>query len=362
MRILMLASDAHGGFGGIALYNRNLLDALASRDDIGEILVLPRIVSEPGFTPPQKVRYDPWSTAGRAAFLRRSAVNAMTGEIDLVYCAHINLLPVAAPLARLRRIPLVLGIHGIDAWRPPANPLAARLARACRHVFSVSRLTLDRFRAWAGNGQATVAVLPNAVRGEDFGLGPKPPDLVERYRLAGRKTVMTFGRMSPEERYKGFDEVIEALPGLRTAAPTVTYLAVGDGADRPRLQAKAAELAVADRVVFAGRIPEDRKADHYRLADAYVMPSRGEGFGFVVLEALASGLPVVASTADGTREALMGGALGRLVDPGDAPGLRRAILEALGRPKAIPPGLEHFSFDNFRRRLHAALDCVFLAV
>ena len=95
--------------------------------------------------------------------------------------------------------------------------------------------------------------------------------------------------------------------------PNIAYLIVGDGDDRQRLEAKARSRGIDDRVVFAGFIPEAEKADHYRLADAFVMPGRGEGFGFVFLEALACGIPVVGSRLDGSREALAPGGVG---DPG----------------------------------------------
>jgi glycosyltransferase involved in cell wall biosynthesis len=82
------------------------------------------------------------------------------------------------------------------------------------------------------------------------------------------------------------------------------------------------------------------------------MPSRGEGFGFVFLEAMASGIPVVASSIDGGREAVLDGALGILVDPGNREDLKRGILEALARPKGIPTGLDYFFFEKFEQRCH----------
>ncbi|MGH6923676.1 MAG: glycosyltransferase, partial [Propylenella sp.] len=92
-----------------------------------------------------------------------------------------------------------------------------------------------------------------------------------------------------------------------------------------------------------------------RLADAYVMASRWEGFGIVVIEALACGVPVVGSTADGTQEALLHGELGAAVDPDDPDALEEAILEALARPKRPPERLSFFAFENFEARLRAAL-------
>ena len=91
-------------------------------------------------------------------------------------------------------------------------------------------------------------------------------------------------------------------------------------------------------------------ADHYRLADAYIMPSHGEGFGFVFLEALACGIPAVGSKVDGGREALREGSLGRLVDPENAAELEDAILNAVREPKQVPEGIEYFSYENFERR------------
>jgi glycosyltransferase involved in cell wall biosynthesis len=176
-----------------------------------------------------------------------------------------------------------------------------------------------------------------------------------RHGLADRTVIMTLGRMDSRERAKGFDEVIAAMPQLRKTRPDLTYLCAGDGDDRERLEEKARALGVADIVVFTGRIPEERKADYLRLADAYVMPSREEGFGFVILEALACGIPVVASAIDGTREALRNGELGTLVDPADPAALERVILDAVQRPKAVPAGLDHFLFANFARRLREAL-------
>jgi phosphatidyl-myo-inositol dimannoside synthase len=108
-------------------------------------------------------------------------------------------------------------------------------------------------------------------------------------------------------------------------------------------------------VVFAGFVAEDQKSAYYNLADAYVMPSTGEGFGFVFIEALACGVPCVASSMDGGREALLEGQLGAIVDPHDEVAVTSAVLETLARPKAIPAGLAYFEFPKFAERLMASL-------
>jgi len=112
-------------------------------------------------------------------------------------------------------------------------------------------------------------------------------------------------------------------------------------------------------VIFTGFFAEREKADLYNLADVYVMPSRGEGFGFVFLEAMASGVPAIASRLDGGREALLGGELGLLVDPSSAAEIRLGIQEILARgERRVPERLEFFAYPNFERRVHAIIDAV----
>ena len=117
------------------------------------------------------------------------------------------------------------------------------------------------------------------------------------------------------------------------------------------MERKVDDLGLRDRVVFAGFVPEEQKPDYYRLADAYVMPSRGEGFGIVFLEALACGLPVMGSIADGGREALLNGALGCLVDPSNPVDIVRGVLETITRGKGpVQDGLSYYSREAFMRR------------
>ncbi len=356
VRILMLATDAHGGFGGISQYNRNSIEAMASFDRVREVVVLPRIVNERELSVPKKVRYDLAGVAGLRRYLWRSTTHAFgANSYDLIFCAHINLMPVAAAIAYIRRVPLLLAIHGIDGWRRPSRRVVAMIISRADLVLSVSQITLDKFRSWSAVDERATAVLPNAIRSECYGVGQKDEALLQRFGIRSRKVIMTLGRMSSDERSKGFDQIIELMPRLRELEPNITYIAAGDGDDRPRLENKARQLGVDDRVIFVGRIPEERKPDFYRLADAYVMPSFWEGFGIVVLEALACGLPVVASSIDGTREALRGGELGTLVDPRDPKALLAAIVDALQKPKQVPSGLGYFSFEQFARRLHCAL-------
>jgi glycosyltransferase involved in cell wall biosynthesis len=365
MRLLTLVTDAFGGRGGIAKFNRDLLASLCSHPATTEVVALPRVMPEPVTRlMPDGLTYRPEAAGGKAGYAQSVLQTLATGgRFDGVVCGHLNLLPLAALAAWWKRAPLLLVIHGIDAWQPPGGGVMAALTRkAIGRVdafVAVSALTKGRFLSWTGLPEERGFVVPNCIDVSAFGPGPKRADLLKRYGLEGKRIVLTLGRMSAAERYKGFDETMEAVAALAPDHPDLAYLICGDGDDRPRLEQKAADLGIADRVVFAGYVPEAEKADHYRLADAFVMPGRGEGFGIVYLEALACGVPVVASSLDASREAVRDGLLGEVVDPDDADSVRRGILDALAKEPGVPEGLAYFSFEHFVERWHRVTEQVF---
>lgn len=351
----MLASDAHGGFGGIAQYNRDLVDALVSQPQVCEIVVLVRSIESPDFTAPAKVTYVRAAAGGAGAFVLRALLQAaLGGPFDLVLCGHVNLTPLALLARWIARARLVVSVHGTDVWTRPPRRVTGWSLRAADLILSVSVFTVERMRTWLRAPIPPVVVIPNAIDIERFGLADKNPELVQRHGLAGKRVIMTLGRMAANERAKGFDELIELMPRLHKQCPDLVYLCSGDGDDRARLEAKAQALGCQDIVLFTGRIPELRKADYFRLADAYVHPSQMEGFGIVLLEALACGVPVVGSILDATEEALLFGELGRAVDPFDKEALSGAILSAINQPKRVPERLAYYAHANFRARVAEA--------
>jgi glycosyltransferase involved in cell wall biosynthesis len=137
----------------------------------------------------------------------------------------------------------------------------------------------------------------------------------------------------------------------------------GDGDDRPRLERKAQALGVGARIVFTGFTSEATLEELYRRSAALVLPSRGEGFGLVYLEAMRAGKPVVAARGSAAEEIVLDGETGRLVDPADREELAAALADLLSEPERATTlgaaGRERwrteFSYDRYERRLHAAL-------
>src|SRR5262249_13068089 len=155
---------------------------------------------------------------------------------------------------------------------------------------------------------------PNTVTS---GYTPRPrrDDLISRHGLMGRRIILTVGRLAASERYKGHDRLIAALPGVLLRVPDIAYLIVGGGDDQSRLEHLASESGITDRVTFAGHVPDEELPDYFALAHVFAMPSTGEGFGIVFLEAAATGVQIIGGNRDGSVDALAEGRIGRLVDP-----------------------------------------------
>ncbi len=356
MTLLVPLTDAFGGRGGIAQFNRDLLRALCAHSDVERVTALPRVMPDAPEAFPSALDYRTEAAGGKIGYLRAAARHIWSGQYDGVICGHLHLLPVAWMAARRAAVPLLLIVHGLEAREPSDKWLANRLLPAVDAFVSVSEHTKRQVVQWSGVAPSKGHVVPNCIDQTKFGPGKSPTYLEDRYGLKDRTVILTIGRLPVQEKRKGHDEVLEVLPELALEISNLTYLICGDGPDRSRLEEKARTLGVQDRVVFAGYVPEEEKADHYRVSDAFVMPGRTEGFGIVYLEAMACGVPVVASSADASREAVRNGTLGTVVDPDDLGDVKQGILEALREPHGVPDGLGYFSVEQFQERWHRIVD------
>jgi phosphatidylinositol alpha-1,6-mannosyltransferase len=185
-----------------------------------------------------------------------------------------------------------------------------------------------------------------------FSRGTKRNELLDRYGLRGKRILLTVGRLDPDERRKGHDRVIQALPEVMQTFPDVVYLVVGHGEDRARLEALARNLGVENGVLFSGRVTPDELPHLYRLANLFVMPSTQEGFGIVFLEAAASGVRVIGGNADGSTDALADGVVGFTIDPANVEALTDAIKEGFNGGGPDPADVRRFGFENFAGHVH----------
>jgi phosphatidylinositol alpha-1,6-mannosyltransferase len=323
--MLAIVTDAFGGRGGIAQYNRDFLSALAETGAVSSITVLPRQAPDP-LVLPERIEQTP-ARPGRIGYSIAALRTALLRPVDLVFCGHLFMAPLAALITRLKGAKLIVQSHGIEAWTRPSRAQRAAL-EAADLVLCVSRHTRSAVLSWAAIAPDRALVVSNTVR-EVF----TPADgSAQRAALGveGKSVLLTVGRMDSRECYKGHDRVIAAISDLVGKGHDICYMVVGEGDDRARLEALAQDAGVSERVRFLGGVGLQSLIEIYRAADLFVMPSTGEGFGVAFLEAMASGTPALGLETAGAKDALADGELGTSTSEAK---LSVAISRLLHQPK-----------------------------
>lgn len=362
MKALLLAPEYAATDGGIQRILRLYLDALAEDPAHHELSLVslndtPADLAARPATATPELHGKPLSVVGcsrsKSAFAR-AALRAGSGAHRIV-CGHAALLPVAALAAR-PGARLALVAHGVEVWQPFSLARRVALAR-CDRVYCVSRYTRDRIAANHPRLAPRLRVVPNALDPVLLS-GPAPGG-----PPAGvPPVVLCVGRLHPNEAYKGYELLLRSFALLPSAAfhhrddlkPRLRF--VGEGDDLPRLRALAAELGVADRVEFSGRLsdPELRRA--FSECACFALPSTGEGFGLVYLEALAAGRPCVGVNAGAVPE-LVTPETGVLAPPDEPAALAAALAECLVRcwdPATLRDAALRYSYPHLVTALTTA--------
>jgi glycosyltransferase involved in cell wall biosynthesis len=230
-------------------------------------------------------------------------------------------------------LPRYMPEHGLGWLQPAAWPLIRRVHNTAHVNLCPSRHTRRELRE---HGVEEVGLWRGGVDTELF--HPRKRDVAMRARLAGGRpdgpVALFVGRLSPEKNLVAFEWLLEALPRLRVAL-------VGDGPGRKSLERRFA----GSRVAFLGALRGEELAAAFASADLFFMPSTTETLGFVVLEAMSSGLPVVAVRAGGIPDLVSDGESGVLYEadrPGDAVEAVRRLLDS--------PGERRFTAQQARKR------------
>lgn len=349
--------DSVDGADGIAAHARAMISTLLRLNAPAvELKVCNRRQAAPG-----RVRLASTTTlrglgAVRTIFYAVGALcRALWFRPDFVLVSHVNFAPLAWIGWCVLRIPYVVAIHAHEV-NDDISWIRKRALRSARFIWAVSAYADNRARA-VGVSASQVLLVPNTVDYDRFRIGQKADSLLEKYGIhTEEKVVLTVARLSAAEQYKGYDRVLAALPELARRIGRVRYLLVGDGDDTRRVRQLATNLGVLESVLMPGYVPDDELAQHYQLADLFVLPSTNEGFGIVFLEAMACGIPVLGGNIDGAVTALGGGELGRLVDPMDTPQLAEAMADMLQKKGPplwyAPEQLRHRSKELFGAEAH----------
>lgn len=367
MNMLALVSDAFGGRGGIALYNRNLLTAICRHPCVDKVTAVPRSITYNLEKLPENLTYLSNAAEGKISYLITFIKLAFSlKRVDLIFCGHLHLLPFAYLLKFFFNCPVIGVVYGVEAWTPTPHRIANYFCRKLESFISIRKLTAKKLNEWTGRGaNGKFYYLPNCIDQSQYGVAAKSPELLKKYGLENKLVIMTAGRLDAGEidRNKGFDEVLEVLPDLQREMPDLSYLIMGDGEEKQRLSQKARELGVDDIVVFTGYVPDEEKADHYRLADVFAMPGSNKIFDrypyrFVFLEALACGVPVVGSRLEDESEANDPDAKQLIiqVDPNSKDDIKRGIIGALKRSRGTITGIDKFYYPVFEDKVHRIIN------
>lgn len=284
---------------------------------------------------------------------------------DELILGHINLAVTGVLYKWLRpKGKLTVICHGIEVFEPVSG-IKKKLLQQADRILAVSNYTRQQLMEQQGLPAEKITVFPNTLDPyfdlpQEF---EKPAYLQQRYGIKNNEQIIfTLTRLNSNEGYKGYDKIVKTLLLLKQKGIAFKYLLAGkaDEGEQQRMQALIAELGLEKEVLMTGFIPDEEVTDHYMLADVFAMPSKGEGFGIVYLEAMACGLPVIAGNKDGSTEALQFGKLGTLIDPDNEEQLLQAlehVLQQEKRPAELQRNmLEHFSFEKFKERLKHVLN------
>ncbi len=314
-RVIVLSPRIDGD-DGVSAVGRQILRALAgsaTRRDI-ELWVLDGTSHTI-----EGVR--PWLANGRRWRFGVRALEAMpsVGADVMVLSLHLQLGPVALPLVA-RGATLVQVVYGIEAWRAARGFIGCAVDRTAAFIV-ISHESRSRFLAAHPHVNAQRASVCHPAAPE-----LAPPDEAP---IGGPPFALVVGRMARDERYKGHDELIDAWPGVRQQIPSARLVVVGDGDDRDRLESRARAAGIAGAIEFTGRLSSSRLAAFYRDATCFLMPSGGEGFGLVFLEAMTFAKPCLGGPG-AAEEVIEHGATGLIISPADRPALIAGIARLFG--------------------------------
>ena len=298
----------------------------------------------------------------KTRFLARAMALAI-GQPRIVVALHPNLARVTTAMKVIAPgMSSVVVVHGVEVWTP--LPFLHRFSlQSADRVLAPSQHTLSQ-------AVEKQRLCTTKVRKLAWSLGPEfnerepmitvsPPQRFPQGRI-----ILTVGRWDASEAYKGVDHLIAAMPALLKTFPDVQLVAVGAGTDLPRLQVLARDSGAWDHIHFLPFIAHEQLPRAYDCCEIFAMPSRGEGFGLVFIEAMARAKPIIGGAHSGTPDVIDDGITGFLVSYGDLSQLVDSLSRLLASENlrrdmgtaALAKVRREFTFARFFSDLAAVLN------
>ena len=229
--------------------------------------------------------------------------------------------------------------HGHEVWWakiPILKSLLKKIIMDVDHLGYLGDFTKGEIAKISNQPQKFLQIAPG-IDTQHFAPKTARGDLIEKYRLDGRRVIVSVGRLVHR---KGQDELVKAMPKILEQFPDAILLFVGEGPIKQMLFNSAKQLGVLPKVVFAGRVSHHDLPDYICLGEIFAMPVRSrfsglevEGLGIVYLEASACGLPVIVGNSGGAVDAVLDKKTGLLVDGTKSDQIADAICELLANPE-----------------------------
>jgi glycosyltransferase involved in cell wall biosynthesis len=252
----------------------------------------------------------------RIGALRRALVS-LRPDVIVSFMTSTNVLVL---LAAIGKRPRVFVCERTDPRRERVGPYWAALRRLLYPLAAGIVVQTESVSAWARAMSSRVHVIPNFVE--------RPAVTAAPGKDRGPRRLIAFGRLSPE---KGFDLLIDAFARIADRHPDWSLTILGEGPERPALEALVTTLRMQGRISLPGRVSDP--TPHLAASHAFALPSRHEGFPNALLEAMAAGLPVVAfDCLSGPGEIVVHEQNGLLVAAGDVTGLAAALARLMRDP------------------------------
>jgi len=311
------------------------------------------------------------NASDKLRFIGKMLSKHLMRNVDWIMYEHLGLARVQEVIPKSLSRPYVVFLYSIEAWNT-LSPRRKEVLRQATVRIAISHHTARRIAA-AHPDIGTIevchlALLPLQANGDSSGNAQKTSvrviadndhandALLNRIRA---NSVLIVGRMLSSERHKGHDSLIKSWSQVVPAIPDAQLVIVGTGDDVERLKGEVVKAGLEENILFTGHITDATLEQIYDRVALFAMPSSGEGFGLVYLEAMRHRLPCIGSPADAAAEIIVHGETGLLIDQTDIDDLAENIVMLLNNPtlmqKMGEAGYERlqnvFTFEQFKQRL-----------
>lgn len=362
MNVLFLATDVFKK-GGIQRYTRYQVRAL--KEFVENLFLFSLLGKDPQTSLEGEYEIDYVAGGVHVWQKLRFALMALffvrRKKIDLVWCNHVALTPVANLIKKLFGTPYVVNVYGLEIWGGLHASEISGLKNADA-VIGDCRFVLEYIKNELFVKVKKPFLLYDCVDLERFKPVPVAENIYTAYGIPrGKKIIGTIGRL---DRDKGHGSIISALKDI----PDAYYLIVGDGIKRADLEGRADDEGVRERVIFTGRVPEEDLVPLYNIPDVVALISRfgrgeGEGLPLGLIEAMACAKPIIAGNEDGSREAVIEGENGFIVQPLQTTQIAEKLGYMVGNDarvkemgeRAKDMVQEKFSYKTFQNRMEEIL-------